>query len=326
MGDVLSQSEVDALLSVYRATGAAGAGSARQEKEVRLYDFARPDKFSKEHLKSLNIIHTKHGTAFAVAAAVKLRAAVQANRLPVDQLAYREYCASVSEGALFIEARLDPLTSTAIFEFNPTLVAACVDLLAGGAAPSMAVSEVTDIDKVIMMPIIDLALKKYAEAWSTCVAFKPEVVSISTDPSARQVLLPGEGVLVCGYEITIGDCVSMMSVCVPAAAVEAVLPALTVGRTLNAPGRRYDAQATAALSRAFKDVPMECQAVLGRTELRLQEVMDLDVGDVIGLPVKANGLAEVLVENVPAFAGVLGLSGSRLAIKLARRLEQQPED
>lgn len=322
MGELLSQSEVDALLSVYRAATPTG-GRVRQDKEVRLYDFARPDKFSKEHLKSLNIIHTKHGAGFAVSAATKLRAPVQVTRLPVDQLAYREYCASISDGSLFVEAKLDPLTSTAIFEFNPSMVSACVDLLAGGTAPSMAVSEITDIDKMVMMPIIDLAVKKYAEAWSSCVPFKPEIVSASTDTNARQVLLQGEGVLVCGYEITIGECVSMMSVCVPTAAVEAVLPALTLGRTLNMPGRRHDAKATAALRSAFDEVPLECKAVLGRTHLPVQDVVDLSVGDVISLPVKTTDMVEVLVGEVAAFTGVIGLSGSTRAIKIAHKLEQR---
>lgn len=324
MGDVLSQSEVDALLSVYRAATPIGGSPSRHEKEIRLYDFARPDKFSKEHLKSLNIIHTKYGAGFSVSAAIKLRASVQATRLPVDQLTYREYCASIADGALFVEAKLDPLASTAIFEFNPALVSACVDLLAGGAAPSTTVSEITDIDKKIMLPIIDLAIKKYAEAWSTCVAFRPEIVSVSTDPSARQVLLQGEGVLICGYEIAIGECISMMSVCVPTAAVEAVLPALTLGRTLNIPGRRHDAAATTALRRVFNEVPLECKAILGRAELPVQDVVDLAVGDVIALPVKANSAVELIVEDVPAFTGVVGLSGSTRAIRLTNKIEQRP--
>lgn len=325
MGEVLNQSEVDALISVYKATGGAEMDT-QEEKEVRLYDFARPDKFSKEHLKSLNIIHTKHGTAFAIAASSKLHVPVQVNKLPVDQLAYREYCASVPEGTLFVEARLDPLASTAIFEFNPTLVSACVDLLAGGATPSVVTSDITEIDKVVMRSIVDLTLKKYAEAWSSCVAFRPEIVSLSTDNNARQVLLPGEGVLVCGYEVSIGGCVSMMSICLPSAAIEAVLPALTVGRTLNIPGRRLDSQATAALDKVFRGVAMECHAVLGRTNLPLQDLVDLGVGDLISLPIKANGLAEVWIENVAAFSGALGLSGSNLAIKIAQRIEAPIDD
>lgn len=325
MDEVLSQSEVDALIAVYVATG-GGESSASDEKEVRLYDFARPDKFSKERLKSLNIIHSKHGSAFAIAAATKLRAPVQVNRLPVDQLAYREYCASIPDGTLFVEVKLEPLTATAIFEFNPAIVSACVDLLAGGSSPSGTASELTEIDKVVMKPMVELALKKYTEAWSTCVPFKPQIVAMNIDTNSRQVLLPSEAVLVCGYEVAIGDCVSMMSICIPSAAVEAVFPALTVGRTLNTGGRRYDGDSLDALNKAFGGVSMQCHAVLGRTDLPLQEIMELEIGDVIRLPVKSNGVAEVWVGDVPVFAGVPGLAGRSLAIKIAKRLEDPLDD
>lgn len=326
MSETLSQSEIDALVSVCQATGSPDVRDARQAKEIRLYDFARPDRFCKEHLKSLSIIHEKHGSAFAAAVALKLHTHILVNRLPVDQLAYREYCASVPEGTLFVEARLDPLTATAIFEFNAPLVCACVDLLAGGKAPSATATDITDIDKSIMRPIVDLALRKYTEAWSTCMAFRPEIISMSTDPNSRQVLLPGEGVIVCAYEVNIGAVTNMMSICIPASAIEAVLPALTVGRTLNVPAHRHNNQASQALRKAFDNVPMSCHAVLGSTHLPLQDVVDLQIGDVIGLPVRSSGLAELWIENSPTFGGVLGLSGSNLAVKIVRKLENPGVD
>lgn len=321
MGEALSQSEVDALIAGYVESGGKEANAA-DEIEVRLYDFARPDKFSKERLKSLNIIHSKHGTSFGIAASAKLRTPVQVNRLPIDQLAYREYCASIADGTLFVEARLEPLTSTAIFEFNPSLVSACVDLLAGGSSPSGAVSDVTEIDKAVMRPMVELSLKKYAEAWATCVPFKPQIVSMSVDSNSRQILLPSEAVLVCGYEIVIGECTSMMSICLPSAAVEAIFPALTVGRTLNSGGRRDD-EFIHALNNAFEGVSMQCHAVLGRTDMALKEIVDLDIGDVIALPVRSDGQAEVWVGDVPVFAGVPGLAGKSLAIKIAKKLDNQ---
>ncbi len=321
MGEALSQSEVDALIAGYVESGGKEAGGA-EERDIRLYDFTRPDKFSKERLKSLNIIHTKHGTSFGIAASAKLRTPLQVNRLPIDQLAYREYCASIPDGTLFVEAKLEPLTSTAIFEFNPAIVSACVDLLAGGSSPSGSASDLTEIDKTVMRPMVELSLKKYAEAWSTCVPFRPQIVNMSVDSNSRQVLLPSEAVLVCGYEVSIGECVSMMSICLPSAAVEAVFPALTVGRTLNSGGRRDDAFMQ-ALNKAFGGVSMQCHAVLGRTDMALQEIVDLEIGDVIRLPVRSNGEAEVWVGDVPVFAGVPGLAGKSLAIRIAKRLENE---
>lgn len=320
MAEMLSQDEINALVEAYKATGGAEESHSRAEKQVRLYDFARPDKFCKEHLRALNLIHSKHGASLAVALASALRVDTQVNLLALDQLTYREYCASVPDGTLFVEAGLEPLSSVAIFEFNPSLVCACVDLLAGGSSVSKVFStKITEIDRAVVRPVAHLALRKYAEAWASSVEFRPSITSMTTESTTRQVLLPSEAVLICGYEVTVADHVSMMSICIPASAIEAVLPALAMGRALNAPTQRLD-RVNDALRRSFEDVQVECRAVLGRTALPLEEVANLEVGDLIRLPVKANGPSELWVENVAAYAGVLGRSGRNLAIKVARPL------
>ncbi|MEN6356135.1 MAG: flagellar motor switch protein FliM [Armatimonadota bacterium] len=323
MADVLNQDEINALMETFKSTGAQDIGTKAPEKQVRVYDFSRPDKFSKEHLRSLNSIHTKHGAAFASSLSSMLRVYTRADLLALDQLTYREYCSSVSDGTLFVEADLQPLTSNAIFEFNPHFVSICVDLLAGGSASGASNQpSISELDKAIIKPVIDLALRQYVEAWSWCVGLQATVINMTTESGTRQVLLPSEAVLVCGYEVSIGENVSMMSICLPASAIEPILPALTAGRSLHTPGRGKD-QTNPALMKSFEEVAVECRAVLGRTSLSVEEVSELDIGDVITLPVKEDGLAELWIENVPAFLGPLGLSGKNLALKIAQVAESR---
>lgn len=319
MADALNQDEINALLETFKATG-SNESSKTVDKQVRIYDFARPDKFSKDHLRALNSIHSKHGASFASAMAATLRVQTRADLLAVDQLMYREYCASVPESTLFVEVDLKPLTSTAIFEFNPLLISIWVDLLAGGNAgvggSAMGISE---IDKAIVKPVVELALRQYTEAWGCALALKPSIVTMSTESSMRQILLPSEAVLVCGYEVCIGESMSMMSICLPASSIEPVLPALTLGRTLNA-ARSHDI-ADPALMRSFEGIAMECKAVLGRTSLSFGEVADLEVGDLIKLPMNELTDTELWVGNVPAFTGSPGVLGNKVAIRIAGPLD-----
>jgi len=324
MVDILSQEEINALIDTYKATGGQDDSHRGSERQVRVYDFARPDKFSKDHLRSLNVIHGKHGAAFSAALSALLRIGTQVELLALDQLTYREYCASVPNGTMFAEVSLEPLTSNAIFEFNPLFASMCVDLLAGAPTvlnnPSGEI-EITDVDKAVMRPVVELALKKYVEAWASCIELKPEVISIMTESNTRQILLPAEAVLVCGYEVTVGETESMISICLPASAVESVLPALTLGRTLNSSSRRTDIN-NEALRQSFDYVDVDCFAVLGRTSLTLEEVVNIEVGDLIKLPTKANGEVEMWVENVPTFAGTLGISDKKLAVRIARPMDK----
>ncbi len=156
MASVLSQEEINALMRTYQASGSAEENTKIIEKHVRLYDFARPDKFCKEHLRSLNLIHTKHGASLAVSLSTLLHTETQVNLLALDQLTYREYCASVPDGTFFAEVSLDPLTSCAIFEFNPSFVGPAVDLLAGGECVSAtSTTKITDIDRAVMRPVVE---------------------------------------------------------------------------------------------------------------------------------------------------------------------------
>lgn len=320
MADLLNQDEINALIDAFKATGGPEIGAKSSEKQVRLYDFARPDKFSKEHLRSMSMIHTKHGTLFATALTAMLRVSARVDLLALDQLTFREYCSSVPDKTLFVEVDLSPLASTAVFEFNPLFVSSCVDLLAGGSfAASSGPSDVTEIDKAVIRPVVELALKQYVDAWASSVAIKPRIITMNTDSSARQVLLASEAVLMCGYEVSVGEGVSMMSICLPAVAIESMLPALAFGRSMNSPTRRPD-KADKALMRTFENVEVECSAFLGRTSLPLEEVANLEVGDLIRLPTKSDGLTEFWVENVLAFGGSLGLSGKNLGIRLSKPL------
>ncbi|MCX8052727.1 MAG: flagellar motor switch protein FliM [Armatimonadetes bacterium] len=321
MSDILSQEEIDALIESYKATGGAEETGSASGRQIRLYDFSRPDKFCKEHLRALELIHGKHGTVLAVELAAMLHQDVQISLLALDQLTYREYCESLPTPTLFAQVSLDPLASVAVFEFNPSLVAACVDLLAGAPSVSpVASSTITEVDKAVMRRVVEASLRKYAESWSTCMMFKPNIVALLTECTTHQVLLPSEGVLVCAYEVTIAEHVSMMSICIPSVAIEAILPVLAQGKSVSSPVQSNNPQSE-ILRRAFEDVEMECRAVLGRTELSLNDVANLEVGDLIRLPTKVSGLAELYVGDVATFAGVLGRSGRNLAVKISKVLK-----
>jgi flagellar motor switch protein FliM len=319
MTDIISQEEIDALIESYKIAGGFDESSKSARAAVRVYDFARPDKFCKEHLRALNSIHSRHCSSIAAGLASILRVEVQGELLALDQLTYREYCSSVPEPTLFAEANLEPLTPVAIFEFNPSLVGACVDLLAGASRCSaVPVYRITDIDKALFRPIIEMILRKYAEAWAASVVFKGKILDLFTESATRQVLLPTEGVLVCSYEISMLDQASMMSICLPASAIESILPSLEAGKPASS--HLQKSGINDSVKKSFEDVELECRAILGRIELPLSDVVNLEVGDLIRLPVKADRPVELWVDDVPAFAGALGRSGNTLAVKITNIL------
>lgn len=320
MSDILSTEEISALLSAYRAAEHQGAKKRDKstDQQVRPYDFARPDKFSRENLRTLHSIHKKYANDFAISLTSILHMPVQTDLLSVDQVAYWEYLASVPENTLFCDVNLEPLSSTTIFEFNPSIASSCIDGLTGGSG--IAVShefDLTDIDKAIMSRLVGLLLKRYEEAWKPYISINASVHEADTRGSFQQLFIPTEPVLVCVYELHISQCVGLMSICIPAGAVEAILPSLSAGRVFNTLARPSPAAAN-ALQHNLQEVEMECSAILGRTTLTMGDVMNLHEGDIIRLESKPSSEIEFWVGDTQTYFAVPGKSGRKLGVRVTR--------
>jgi len=319
MTEILSNEEINALLGAYRAAESLGKTPQKQaDQQVRLYDFARPDKFSREHIRTLHSIHNKYAAGFAVTLSGILHVAVQAELLSVDQVTYREYCSSVPENTLFCDVSLEPLTATAIFEFNPSIAGACIDGLTGGSGIAFShESDLTDIDRAIAVKIVDVLLRRYEEAWGQYIGLNATVREADLRGSFNQIFLPTEPVLVCAYEVRVGQTTGMASVCVPASAIEAILPNLSAGRTISTASRQTPA-VIEALQESLDEVRMECAAILGRTTLTMGDIVSLHEGDVIRLDTSPGSEIEFWVGDKQTCFAVPGRAGRKLGLRVTR--------
>lgn len=328
MSDILSPEEINALLNASRAAESLGRGSRDKspEHQIRLYDFSRPDRFSKDHMRTLNGIHTKYATMFSVNLEGLINTTVEAALLAVDLVSYREYCSSVPEGTLFCDVRLDPLTSAAIFEFNPSVVCACIDGLTGGGSTGQAeLSELTEIDKTIMKRIVGKVIKEYEEAWGPYVEITVDMQEATGKASYNHRLLPTEHVLVCGYEVSIGQVVGMMSICIPAVGVEAILPNLAAGKTAGSAVRQSEATLQ-AIEECMQDIEVECRAFLGRTTLTMDDIINLQEGDIVRLDKRASETVEFWVGEINTYIGEPGRTGDNVGIKITDIVKPEDED
>lgn len=328
MSDILSSEEISALLSAYKSAETQGNDTKDKadERQVRLYDFARPDKFSRDHIRTLHSIHNRYATGFSLTLTGLLHIAAQAELLSVDQVAYREYCVSIPENTLFCDVNLEPLTANAIFEFNPSIAGACIDGLTGGSGIAFSQeTDLTDIDRAIMVNVLNTLLKKYEEAWSPYITIKARVENADVRGSFKQVFLPTEPVLVCAYEVKLGQTVGMMSICIPASAVEAILPSLSVGRAVSSPSRQTPAMME-ALQNNLEELRMECSAVLGRTTLTIGDVVNLHEGDVIALEAKPNSEVEFWVAGTKTCFAIPGRTGRKLGLRVTRLAKDDEPD
>src|SRR5919205_1186607 len=137
-GDVLSQAEVESLLSAMeqnaqkpaaprRAQAAATAVAPRPREKVSPYDFKRPERVGKEQMRALQTMHEGFGRNFGAALSALLRTIVELKLTSVDQLTYSEFVFSLENPTCFNLINAAPLEGQLILDINLSLLFPIID-------------------------------------------------------------------------------------------------------------------------------------------------------------------------------------------------------
>jgi flagellar motor switch protein FliM len=282
---VLSQEEMNTLLSAYESANAQSSSrraSRKREKEVRLYDFAKPDRFSKEHLRALQSIHEGFAGELSSELSALYGAPTRVDLLSMDQATYKQYRATVPTKTLLAEVTMRPLISNVLFGVNSSIVGVWVDYLCGGNPNIPATpSDLTPVDIAVATKVLEHGVEVYASSWPGSTQTKPEVHRVADAELCDQSkIVASEAVLVCSFEVQTGAAVGMMTVCIPAVGIEQMMPVVSAVQTNQSSTKRPD-PASGETTRALSQVELPCRVVLGTAAVSLSEMTSLDVGDVL---------------------------------------------
>ena len=133
MGEVLSQSEIDNLLAQL-TTGELDVDQMQEssEKQVKDYDFKRPAKFSKEHLRTLEIIYEHYGRLISTNLPLYLRKSVQTMVASSETVTFSEFSNALSNPVILGIIDFKPLNGNILLELSPNLGFAMIDRMLGG--------------------------------------------------------------------------------------------------------------------------------------------------------------------------------------------------
>ena len=217
MSDVLSQSEIDDLLAKMQ-----GGGFDEEELKVetkkpeKKYDFERPTKFSKEHLRTLEIIFEHYGRLLSTHLPAYLRRNVQIEVASLDAVVYQEFMSSLSNPVLLGVIDFTPLEGNIIIELEANLGYTIVDRMLGGfGLPLEKSRDFSEIELVIIERIFTVITNLLSEPWANVVKVEPRLVRIETNSQFAQIISPGETVVVITLKVKIGDVEGRMSICLP---------------------------------------------------------------------------------------------------------------
>ncbi|KGX88439.1 flagellar motor switch protein FliM [Pontibacillus litoralis] len=296
--EVLSQNEIDALLSAI-STGEMDADDLKKEeteKKVKVYDFKRALRFSKDQIRSLSRIHENFARLLTTYFSAQLRTYVQISIASVDQIPYEEFIRSIPKKTILNIFSVAPLDGRIVLETNPNIAYAMLDRMLGGRGESInKIEGLTEIETKIMSQMFEKAIDSLQEAWSSIVEIDPQLEEFEENPQFLQMVSPNETVVVISLNTEIGESSGMINICIPHVVLEPIIPKLSVHYWMQTETKEREPGEYEALTRNIQKAEVEMTAVLGETTITIEQFLHLAQKDVIHLN---QSIAEPLALNV----------------------------
>ena len=327
MGEVLSQDEIDNLLKAL-STGELDADEMKNtdERQVKDYDFARPAKFSKEHLRTLEIILEHFGRLLATNLPAYLRKSVSVDVVNSEVVIYSEFSNALSNPVLLGVVGMDPLMGNVIMEMASNLGFAIVDRLLGGVGNSLEKErDFSEIELSILERVFTICVNLLHEPWENVVEITPRLNRIETNSQFAQIISPSETIAIVTINLKIGDVEGLMNICLPYTTLEPVMDKLNTKYWFSTMKEKDSNSYEAAIENIIDNALIPMKAVLGTSKINVQDFVNLQLGDVIRLDRKVDDELEVYVGNIKKFKALPGYSDNKYAVRVTEILREESE-
>ncbi|GGG80719.1 flagellar motor switch protein FliM [Paenibacillus radicis (ex Gao et al. 2016)] len=329
MVDVLSQNEIDALLAAL-SSGEMDADDLKKEevtKKVRVYDFKRAVRFSKDHIRSLTRIHENFARYLTTYFSAQLRTFVQISVVQVEQLPYDEFIRSIPKMTILNIFEAEPLEGRMVLEVHPNVAYAMLDRLLGGqgTAPSK-INNLTEIETIVMERIFSRTFESLQEAWKTVIDISPRMEALETNPQFMQIVSPNETIALISLSTKIGDTTGMINLCIPHVVIEPIMPRLSAHHWFVSQKKERIPEEVEMLQQRVSKAKLPIVAELGESSITIQEFLSLSVGDVISLHKPINKGLQIKVGDKLKFIGSPGSVKDRLAVQVDQVVNEGAEE
>ena len=326
MSEILSQDEIDKLLNAY-STGDLDTEALKDEDtvDVKVYDFSRPSKFSKEHLRTLESIFEHYGRLLYTNLPAYLRKSVQVDVMNAEAVTYSEFSNSLSNPVLLGLVNFSPLPGNILVELATNLGYCIIDRLLGGEGVALEKKrEFSEIELTIVERVLNVCVDLLRDPWKNVANVQPRLERIETNSQFAQIISPQEMTAIVTINLKIGDVEGLMNICLPYATLEDVIDKLNIKfwySTMQSrdDGTNYDGIIETLISKA--EIPIK--AILGESSMSVAEFVNLQPGDLIKLDSDIEQELTVYVGNIKKFMALPGSSNDNYAIRITSVIREE---
>ncbi|MFL0246799.1 flagellar motor switch protein FliM [Candidatus Clostridium stratigraminis] len=328
MAEVLSQNEIDALLSALSSGELKPEELPKEEdkQKIKPYDFRSPQKFSKEHIRTLELIHDNYARIISNYLTAQVRSNVKVKIESVEQITYEEFIHSVPNPTILTVFKMPPLTGSILFETNPQFVFQIIDVLLGGTGTGKyKMREFTDIDKNIVRHLNSGLIGNMKLAWEDVMTVEPEIEGLETNPALNQTMAPTEPVALITFSVEMNKTNTFINICIPYLSIEKVLDKLVVNYWIQESNEELLLESKEKLRNRLNIVKVSLTSILGSTHINVEDFLKLTVGDVIALDNKSSNPIKLFIEDKNYYLTQPGTIGKNLGIQILDIIDKDVE-
>jgi flagellar motor switch protein FliM len=330
MTDVLDQSDIDALLKAV-ADGDVETSTAdarifsrtrRDEEgvEIREHDFKRPERISKDQMRSLQQLHETFARSVGVSLSGLLRTIVEVRVSQAEQMTYSEYITSLPNPTCFNLVKAPQLEGQLCLEISPLIIYPLIDRLLGGNNQDLFIPQraMTLIEGRLVHRILSRSMTALTEAWEGVMKIDFELGEMESNPQLLQIVPPNEVVAVIGFEIKMINRAGTMNLCIPFNVIEPLMEKLAEQSWFLLGKKSGDPKFTRRISAQLSDARVGVSALLAHTTMTMAELLSLAEGDLIVTEKSAASPIVLCVEGQPKFLARPGQHRGNNAVQVIR--------
>lgn len=286
------------------------------------YDFRRPNKFNREHVRSLQIANETFARQFTTVLSTTLRSVSQVSLKQVNQYTYDEYIRNIPNPSYLAVLSLPPLAGASLFHIPIPVVMTIIDRLLGGTGTGDTPGrQLTDIEQTIFQNFMVRVLHELQYGFEALAHIEPAILNQESNPQFAQISSATDMVVVISYDMRIGTIEDTATLCIPFTSLQPILDEIVGNALLNGRIPVDPIAVQNVISARLDNAPVNVSVQFKEVTLPSVDIVNLRPGDILPLRHPTDLALAVSIAGVPCYKAVAGRKGKRLACLIVEGTE-----
>ncbi|MFF2448102.1 flagellar motor switch protein FliM [Neobacillus sp. NPDC058068] len=302
---------------------------ANQTANVKVYDFKRAQKrLSTEQLRVLKKIHESFAYRLSSTFSTLLRTITQVDVVSAEQVTYEDFIQTLPGQTVLAVLEASGQEKRLALNFPPRMAFSMIDLLLGGKGiwEDSETSSITPIETNVLKRVVEGIIQNLHKAWADIITLKLKSANVETNPQFLQLVDPADRVVVMAFDISFGDNLEQLQLCLPYTLLEPFISMLSAHHLLVYGQEVKNNQENDFIQDRIEHLTVPVRVELGRAAISIEEFLGLSVNDVIQLDQPVEEPLSVKINEETKFLAFPGTKKSRMAIKIEQVVEGEEKN